>query len=188
MADPSPPYIYRGLNSEGETRLVQLLPGLLWTDIHVRIEHCILKDQDVLDSYEALSYVCGTPKQTQPIWIDGKQLQVTVNLWYALQRLRHEDESQLLWIDQISINQEDAKERTQQVSLMGSIFASASVVVAWLGEDATHDGGTALEFLRLLFKTYYEFPSKKIFLKHKYGSSCGDELENIHYTKTEGLL
>ncbi|KAL8307518.1 hypothetical protein RB597_000953 [Gaeumannomyces tritici] len=42
--------------------------------------------------------------------------------------------SRPVWIDAVCINQHDLDERSSQVSLMGTIFATASSVVIWLGD------------------------------------------------------
>jgi hypothetical protein len=40
-----------------------------------------------------------------------------------------------LWIDALSINQDDLQERSEQVKLMGKIYQSAARVVIWLGPE-----------------------------------------------------
>jgi Heterokaryon incompatibility protein (HET) len=42
----------------------------------------------------------------------------------------------LFWVDQISINQENVKEKSQQVGLMRRIYSTATFVLTWLGRDA----------------------------------------------------
>ena len=39
------------------------------------------------------------------------------------------------WMDAICINQEDVKERSAQVSLMGDIYRSSGVTLVWMGND-----------------------------------------------------
>jgi hypothetical protein len=74
-------------------------------------------------------------------------LYITQNLFIALQHLRWPDTHRVLWIDAISINQEDIPERSAEVSWMGSIFSKASQVIVWLGpKNDTSD--PALEALR----------------------------------------
>ena len=41
----------------------------------------------------------------------------------------------MLWIDRISIHQDDTKEKERQVKLMANIYGSASLVLVWLGPD-----------------------------------------------------
>jgi hypothetical protein len=61
-------------------------------------------------------------------------LKVTANLLLFL-RFRTSDSSQLLWIDAVNINQDDLDERSQQVSLMGTIYQNAKVVLIWIGDQ-----------------------------------------------------
>jgi hypothetical protein len=67
-------------------------------------------------------------------------LTVTSNLESALQHVRarwkmmgNDTCSFRIWVDAICINQADITERGHQVQLMGQIYPSATVVLAWLG-------------------------------------------------------
>jgi hypothetical protein len=53
----------------------------------------------------------------------------------ALPHIARECRTGYIWIDQICINQSDIKERGQQLTLMGQIYSSCSVVLVWLGEQ-----------------------------------------------------
>jgi hypothetical protein len=59
---------------------------------------------------------------------------VTKNCEDALRRLRREDSERVLWVDAISINQQNEKEKGHQVSFMGPIYQHAAQVVIWLGD------------------------------------------------------
>ena len=74
-------------------------------------------------------------------------LYITQNLFIALQDLRWPDAHRVLWIDAISINQEDIPERSAEVSRMGSIFSKARKVIVWLGPKSD-TSNLALETLR----------------------------------------
>jgi hypothetical protein len=41
-----------------------------------------------------------------------------------------------LWIDAISINQDNAEERNEQVKIMDKIYRGASKVLIWIGQAA----------------------------------------------------
>jgi hypothetical protein len=41
-----------------------------------------------------------------------------------------------MWIDAVSINQKDDREKEQQIQLMATIYGQANRVVVWLGEMA----------------------------------------------------
>ncbi|USW50912.1 Putative heterokaryon incompatibility [Septoria linicola] len=84
---------------------------------------------------------------------DSKQslgtLKITHSLDIALRGLRENDVKRTLWIDAISINQDDLEERSEQVLRMGDIYRQASRVVVWLGPalEDTHLAMTALQLL-----------------------------------------
>ncbi len=105
-------------------------------DLSCSIEHASLQDEPY---FEALSYVWGDASQKQRIYIDGSYLGITGNLGIALRYLRHRTDTRTLWIDAISINQNDIPERGSQVQIMREIYSSASKVVAWLGESNEGD-------------------------------------------------
>ena len=63
----------------------------------------------------------------------GKSLAITETLAIALKHLQHPTDTMLLWIDQISINQEDEAEKSEQVDIMGQIYRNAEEVLVWLG-------------------------------------------------------
>jgi hypothetical protein len=129
-------------------RLVRLLPGKDLDPIKV------LFDTSKLDvEYEALSYCWGDASLRTPIACNGYRLEVTQNLESALRDLRHFDTTRVLWIDAISINQDDLTEREQQVGVMGEIFRSARRTVVWLGQ--TFEGNKmAFKMLKRLNDMY----------------------------------
>jgi hypothetical protein len=93
---------------------------------------------DEFPGYEALSYVWGDPEITFPILIDGQSYHVTENLHVALQKMRRKTEPRLMWVDAICIDQGDSAEKSQQVEMMGSIFANSKSVAVWLGDYLSH--------------------------------------------------
>jgi hypothetical protein len=57
------------------------------------------------------------------------------NLWDALHRIRHPTRSRRVWFDAICINQDNVRERSHQVSLIGFIYRRATKVLACVGND-----------------------------------------------------
>lgn len=57
-----------------------------------------------------------------------------LNLATALRRIRSESQSQVLWVDALSINQADFEERSQQVRIMGRIYKATKECIIWIGE------------------------------------------------------
>ena len=125
----------------GHIRLLKILNGdydaqLVCTLVHQSLEvgePCSVQQAHRIE-FHALSYTWGLESPTREILIDGKPFLIRQNLWNFLRRVRECED--LLWADAICINQNDAKEKSEQVALMGSIFSSASTVIVWLGEAA----------------------------------------------------
>jgi hypothetical protein len=90
--------------------------------------------------YTALSYAWGDVKTTVPITLNGRLSFVTENLREALLHLKRIHPDILLWVDALSINQEDPNERGHQVSQMREIYSEASNVISWVGPGSTETG------------------------------------------------
>lgn len=85
-------------------RLVRLLRGDQSQPIECEIFETYLHQVEGVP-YEALSYVWGAKQSANPIWLHGRQFELTENLYEALVHLRRRDEDRLLWIDAICIDQ-----------------------------------------------------------------------------------
>lgn len=155
MASESEPYIYKPLkqtNENGiEIRILTILPGRNNSPIR-----CTLKIERLNGSppYQALSYVWADNTEQDPeerflpdgttrlypIELELKTFFITYNLNAALKELRDETNPLALWVDAICINQNDLKERSQQVTHMAEIYEIATGVISWLGaeNDQTH--------------------------------------------------
>ena len=134
------------LSDEGQIRLLKVQPEEDGKqEIRCELESVHLRDNP---SYVALSYTWGPPTAeaasagitsipTHTIRCNEDVILITRNLHDFLQKVRHDPWliSQRLWIDSICINQQDSIERGSQVSFMASIYRSASMVIAWLGEE-----------------------------------------------------
>jgi hypothetical protein len=106
--------------------------------------------------YEAVSYTWSKPVFPERLNLDDGSLQITENVAWALKRFRLTDNSRLLWIDSVCINQDDDKEKGQQVSLMADIFMQASQVLVWLGL-ATCNTEPALRYMENLASSAERF-------------------------------
>ena len=89
-----------------QIRLVTLLPGKWTEDPKCKLSVVSLEDKP---KYEALSYVWGEVSGTTPICLEDHSVLVTGNLHMALRRLRHADQSRVLWIDALCIQQDNSK-------------------------------------------------------------------------------
>lgn len=115
--------------------------------------------------YQALSYTWGskTESNLQEISLDGQIFKVTLNLRRALWQLQSTREK-IFWIDALCINQNDNRERGEQVSKMRTIYQQAEHVVVWLGQPSDT---TSLVFN--LFEDLYENRGSKQYYKNFLG-------------------
>ncbi|KAF8146506.1 heterokaryon incompatibility protein-domain-containing protein [Mycena galopus ATCC 62051] len=135
-----PAFRYEALqDAQRSIRLVSVLPPT-WD----RLLRCTVQEVS-LDSptleYEALSYTWyvdrdfGKPCEgtKQIIICNEGTLLISENLHDCLLQLRDLERSLPIWIDAISINQEDKDEKSAQVRIMGDIYGGAKSVFVWLG-------------------------------------------------------
>ncbi|KAF2828196.1 HET-domain-containing protein, partial [Ophiobolus disseminans] len=145
MARPASPYSPI-VSQHGQTRVIELDPGAYDDTLNLRLRTVALPEY--LD-YEALSYVWGTHLCYQPAYVDGYETIITANLDVALRHFRRLHVSRTLWVDAISINQEDTEERGHQVQIMRDIYSSAREVLIWLGPLADQQQQDALAWVEL---------------------------------------
>ncbi|KAH8748073.1 heterokaryon incompatibility protein-domain-containing protein [Hyaloscypha sp. PMI_1271] len=116
-----------------DIRLVKLHPSIQQSSA---ISCTLLRESlENPPTYSALSYVWGDIRDTVPLTVSGYELHVTKNLQAALKRLRQPENTLLLWVDSICINQSNIPERNHQVGQMRDIYRSAVKVLVWLGEE-----------------------------------------------------
>jgi len=152
LSEQFAPYEYLALPlPEGGryTRLLRLSPGDFSDDLHVELEQVPL---DGTSSYEALSYVWGSTADPVSILVGSSRehtISVTQNLATALRYLRYANGIRTLWVDVVCIDQNDLKERSHQVTLMGDIYRAALQVVVWLGPE-TDDSSHAFDIMHAI--------------------------------------
>ena len=132
--------------TQHQIRLVKLWPG---TEDDV-IECTLLPGVPLVDKkgqYTAPSYCAGSAKNTESIILNGKPFNVFANLAHSLREVRnfwastHGDRECILWIDQISTNQSDIKERSHQVRFMREIYQYAEQVLVCLSTEKVDPRG-----------------------------------------------
>jgi hypothetical protein len=127
-------YQHAPLDRHDSIRLLELLP-----DVFGKPLRCIIHQypRGYVVPYEALSYTWGDPVFPEQIYVGvdpaSPSMPITQNLYNALQHLRKSDESRILWIDALCINQSNVEEKGHQVAHMGQVFSNAEVVTVWLG-------------------------------------------------------
>jgi hypothetical protein len=131
-------YRYHEVLNKGQIRLLDLKAGHEQDDIEIEFK---ISNLTRTPRYEALSYEWGTTRKTNFVKISGYEINITHSLYLFLKRIRDRSQSRTLWIDAISINQEDSLEKSQQVPLMADIFNEATRVLIWLGPQVSrpHD-------------------------------------------------
>jgi Heterokaryon incompatibility protein (HET) len=156
-------YCYSSLSlGHDSIRLLRLMPHENEkADIECELFEYSLQDSDKRNHlYEALSYAWGG--SDKPLFISIKEhklpvtanlhkehkLPVTANLHTALSRLRDRSLTRIIWVDAVCIDQENPKERGDQVQLMAKIYSEANRVIVWLGEMADNSND-ALEGIRV---------------------------------------
>lgn len=137
-------------------RLLRLQPGSLPSPVQ-----CLMSTHELEEApaFEALSYTWGQKiehrigcdavedvVESNDVRRGGRYVSIHESLWLALQRLRHETEERVLWIDAICISQTNNDERNDQVLLMRKLFHKAESVIIWLGEES-HDSSAAFDLI-----------------------------------------
>ena len=117
-----------------EIRLLRLAPGPVHLKPCCELEPASLNSLPVPD-YEAVSYTWGNPNDFGEIICHGQPLIVPKSAEMALRGLRLENQSKVLWIDAICINQSNREEREKQVAIMGDVYKNATRTLVWLGQD-----------------------------------------------------
>jgi hypothetical protein len=140
------PFHYDPLETSTTTRILILYHGIEDEPLRGHLEH---QELDAANGrYVALSYVWGEPKSERLLICGRRKLYLTYNLEQALKRIRLPTGELKVWVDAVCINQENIRERSHQVRIMGRIYQSAAEVMIWLGHDTTGRASTAFELLR----------------------------------------
>lgn len=144
-----------------EFRLIRIFPAAADEPICCEL-FVVSLDQEGLD-YDALSYTWGDPKVTEPILCNGTDIEVTAHLAIALRAFRYPSEkTRILWADAVCIDQSDLEERSQQVSMMGELYSSATKVLVWLGSAETKDEEAieivtmAMQYVTVMYKESFK--------------------------------
>jgi hypothetical protein len=115
-------------------RLVRIIPGSPCSIIRCQVSKFSLEQAPC---YSAISYTWGSPLGFREILIEGRPHSVAKNLWRFLDQSRRlpdlDSLAGWLWIDALSINQSEPREKLDQVGIISSIFQNAERVIVWLG-------------------------------------------------------
>jgi Heterokaryon incompatibility protein (HET) len=98
----------------------------------------------MISEERSLAPACGNANSIPQVDIicNGESMRVSQTLADTLQRLRYQEwrrpkhtRARKLWVYLFCINQEDLNEPGQQLSIIRDVYARASKVLVWLGED-----------------------------------------------------
>lgn len=133
MEDPDG-YRYSPLAPQ-QLRLLRPIYPLDPDDVRFELRHI---SRGAAQRYTAVSYTWGDQQPTKIIRLNGKLFHVRPNLLsclYYLSKARHKAELgwDWIWVDAICINQQDDREKSEQVGLMDKTYSNAQMVSLWLG-------------------------------------------------------
>jgi hypothetical protein len=136
--------------SPWQTRLIKLLPDpnraaglrceMFVADITF-IDGLGISSLATYQTYDALSYSWGHPELSGSIECNSWQVGIPPAMETALRHVRSRSNDKWLWCDALCIDQSNNLEKSRQVQTMMVIFAKASRVVAWLGQEAKESHG-----------------------------------------------
>ncbi|KAL8837301.1 MAG: hypothetical protein Q9170_002558 [Blastenia crenularia] len=138
-------YRYVPLREPTNIRLLKLLPGSGDGGLRFTLEEVEL--DFTKQEYHAVSYAWGPAGLNRTIFSKEGCLEITRNLFDLLQQYILLGRDISLWVDAICINQNDYKERAQQILLMREIYSKSRRVFVWLGQEQPSDK-QAFEFIK----------------------------------------
>ncbi len=128
------PPSYKSLpQPQTDCRLLCILPGRISDPLICNTS--VVNLAEAAGNYDALSYCWNSPERTRPVICDNASFRVTPNLESALRRLRSPDVARSFWIDQLCIDQDNFREKAQQLGLMADIYRHSCKVLIWLGDE-----------------------------------------------------
>jgi hypothetical protein len=125
-----------------QVRLLAILPKHMET-LRCEIFHAVRTEAL---SYVAISYVWGDENDTKTIKLNGFTFNITSSLYGALEALRHETKTVIVWADALCINQQDLTEKSEQLPRIVETYKKADSVAIWLGPEADRSD-IAIKFL-----------------------------------------
>ncbi|KAK3078214.1 hypothetical protein LTS18_008138, partial [Coniosporium uncinatum] len=136
-----------------------LLPEKSADPIRIQLQNVVHDpEHDRTSAFEALSYTWGSKDDPETVSIvDGVEsstLNVIRKLAVALAHLRYANNKRIMWIDAISVNQEDLRERSKEVLTMVDTYSYAKAVAVWLVPEAD-SSSNAISFPNMVGGSVY---------------------------------
>ena len=140
--------IYKPLDkSQRETRILKLHFGNHDDSVCGTLAMTALQSDNKIVKYEAISYCWGDSTTREQITLNQFSFDAPASAAEALRHLRFSDQSRILWIDVLCINQHDVREREHQLTIMADVYRNATQTNIWLGKADEHTED-ALEICR----------------------------------------
>lgn len=165
-SDSLPLAVYKPLNKAAkEIRVLDVLPSLdasaplhgalrIMTLPEIRPPrtrgHTPLPPKPPTHSYETISYAWGDCNKISVVWLDEIALSVPASAEAAVRRMQDRHTVRTVWIDSICINQNDLGEKSDQIKIMGDVYACSICNLIWLGES-DESTATAMRSLEAIY-------------------------------------
>ncbi|KAK0724935.1 heterokaryon incompatibility protein-domain-containing protein [Lasiosphaeris hirsuta] len=133
--------LYSALPGNNTIRILAIEPGS-GEELRTRLDVAALDEKP---TYEAISYTWGDPSDKTLLRCGTGNVLIPRNLDIFLKRLRNPTRTRYVWADSVCINQDDIRERGQQVSIMRNIYDGSERVLVWLGLDTDNKASTAFK-------------------------------------------
>jgi hypothetical protein len=201
---PANPHFYRSKiyadldRSKHEIRVLQLSPVQENTPMSASLKTISLNALEAQDdsTFIAISYAAGSYEETEVIYVNGTRFNAFANLARALrqaaqarQKTELEHCPELIWADQICINQSNPVERAHQVGFMRNIYQSAKVVLACLGDDPSNGRCIeAVERLQCWSGLFIDLDDTKVLANGQMVADFRDEEFRQDWSALEELL
>ncbi|KAJ4993175.1 hypothetical protein SVAN01_01150 [Stagonosporopsis vannaccii] len=119
-----------------EIRIICVMPAAgSAAPILMHVAHCPIKCEV---TFIALSYCWGTDVAQEKVTLNGQIMFIRKSLADAIRFFRAKNAIIPLWIDAMSINQQDITERSRQIKRMGQIYHNAVMVYSWTGPQSDY--------------------------------------------------
>ncbi|PLB55546.1 hypothetical protein P170DRAFT_470958 [Aspergillus steynii IBT 23096] len=109
----------------------------------VSLDDCSIK-------YTGLSYTWGSSLKPFKLRTNLGFIALTTSLYFAIvQMLRDTNGPRVIWVDAVSINQENESEKAGQIEILHEIFGQAAGILDWVGKESV-DSRLAFDTMRYL--------------------------------------
>ncbi|KAL8819992.1 MAG: hypothetical protein Q9223_001697 [Gallowayella weberi] len=163
---------YRTLQSSlQEIRVLCIDPDRNASDLNplrYEMKHISLQIVPV-EHFLAVSYCWGTSKTRASIVLDGQNVTIPHSTAVALRNLSKVF-SCPLWIDAVCIDQNNLREKSQQVAMMGQVYSKAASVIIWLGPSQSSTANAIISVKKIYEQCLEVIGDLKDLNAHLYGS------------------